>query len=71
MKQNSSAFFFRMSMNYYNEVKNKLIDNEINENMLKRLILEDVDYFLIEIGEGFSYIKNEYKIKFGDRYNYM
>ena len=58
-------------MNDYNEVKNKLIDNEINENMLKRLILEDVDYFLIEIGEGFSYIKNEYKIKLGDRYNYM
>ena len=58
-------------MNYYNEVKNKLIDNEINENMLKRLILEDVDYLLIEIGEGFSYIKNEYKIKLGDRYNYM
>ena len=58
-------------MNYYNEVKNKLIDNEINEKMLKRLILEDVDYLLIEIGEGFSYIKNEYKIKLGDRYNYM
>ena len=27
--------------------------------------------FLIELGEGFSYIKNEYKIKLGDKYNYI
>ena len=25
----------------------------------------------MEIGEGFAYIKNEYKIKIGDRYNYI
>ena len=27
--------------------------------------------FLKELGEGFTFIKNEYKIKIGDRYNYV
>jgi len=44
---------------------------EITEKLLKRLILEDIDNFLLELGSGFSYIKNEYKIKLGDRYNYI
>ena len=43
----------------------------INEKLLKQLILEDMDNFLSELGEGFCYIKNEYKIKLGDRYNYI
>ena len=49
--------------NSYNDV--------ISEKLLKQLILEDMDNFLSELGEGFSYIKNEYKIKLGDRYNYI
>ena len=43
----------------------------ISEKLLKQLILEDIDNFLSELGEGFCYIKNEYKIKLGDRYNYI
>ena len=39
--------------------------------ILKQLILEDLDSFLTELGEVFTYIKNEYKIKLGDRYNYI
>ena len=35
------------------------------------MILEDIDNFLIELGNGFSYIKNEYKIKIGNNYNYI
>ena len=30
-----------------------------------------MDNFLPELGDGFCYIKNEYKIKLGDRYNYI
>lgn len=30
-----------------------------------------MDNFLTELGDGFCYIKNEYKIKLGDRYNYI
>ena len=43
----------------------------INEKILKQLILEDLDNFMEELGNGFSYIKNEYKIKLGDSYNYI
>ena len=36
-----------------------------------KYILEDMDSFLTELGNGFCYIRNEYKIKLGDRYNYI
>jgi len=52
-------------------IKNKFNTTEISEKMLKQLILEDIDSFLIELGTGFSYIANEYKIKINDRYNYI
>ena len=39
--------------------------------MLQDLILEDIPGFLSELGEGFSFIKNEYPIKIGSRYNYI
>ena len=52
-------------------IKNNYNYNKISEKVLRQLILEDLDNFLIELGEGFSYIKNEYKIKLGDRYNYI
>ena len=43
----------------------------ISEKVLKQLIIEDIDNFLKELGRGFCYIGNEYKIKIGDRYNYI
>ena len=43
----------------------------INEKVLQRVILEDIPSFLDELGEGFTFIKNEYKIKIGERYNYI
>ena len=52
-------------------VKNNYTHDEISERILKKLILEDMDNFLTELGDGFCYIKNEYKIKLGDRYNYI
>ena len=54
-------------------IKDRLgIDKEnISERMLKDLILEDLDNFLLELGEGFTYIRNEYKIKIGNTYNYI
>ena len=54
-------------------IKNKLdIDKEtVREKMLQRLILEDIPSFLEELGTGYSFIKNEYKIKLGERYNYI
>ena len=52
-------------------IKNIYNYEEISEKVLKRLILEDMDNFLTELGDGFCYIKNEYRIKLGDRYNYI
>ena len=52
-------------------IKNIYNYKTISERILKKLILEDMDNFLTELGDGFCYIKNEYKIKMGDRYNYI
>ncbi len=52
-------------------IKNKGNYEVISEKILKQLILENIDDFLLELGNGFSYIANEYKIKLGDRYNYI
>ena len=52
-------------------IKNSYNYEKITEKMLKQLILEDLDSFLKELGEGFCYIENEYKIKIGDRNNYI
>ena len=52
-------------------IKNSYSYIGISEKILKKLILEDIDNFLTELGDGFCYIKNEYKIKLGDRYNYI
>ena len=57
-------------------VKNPIIiknnsNKIISEKILQKLILEDISSFLEELGEGFTFIKDEYKIKIGDRYNYI
>jgi len=58
-------------------IKNPIVINNknnyeiISEKILQKIILEDIDNFLDELGNGFCYIKNEYKIKIGDRYNYI
>ena len=52
-------------------IKNRDNYEFISEKKLQKLILEDIPSFLDELGEGFSFIRNEYKIKFGDRYNYI
>ena len=52
-------------------IKNIYDYKEVSEKTLQKLILEDIENFLIELGEGFTFIKSEYKIKLGDRYNYI
>ena len=38
---------------------------------MQQLILEDISSFLNELGQGYSFVKNEYPIKIGNRYNYI
>ena len=52
-------------------IKNKYKNKEISEKMLQEIILEQLSSFMKELGKGFSFIENEYKIKIGDRYNYI
>ena len=52
-------------------IKNKHDYEKITEKILKKIILEDISDFMKELGDGFCFIKDEYKIKLGDRYNYI
>ena len=57
-------------------VKNPIIiknnsNKIISEKILQKLILEDISSCLKELGNGFTFIDHEYKIKIGDRYNYI
>ena len=71
-------------MNYYNEIKNKLILNDkievkdlvpnpilirnrnnreiVTEKLLHNLIVEDIESFMRELGNSFSFIGSEYKM---------
>lgn len=58
-------------------IKNPIIINNknnrvvITEKDLQNIILENIPSFLKELGNKFCFIDNEYKIKIGDRYNYI
>ena len=52
-------------------IKNSNNHENISEKILQKLILEDIENFLEELGIGFTFIKSEYKIKLNDRYNYL
>ena len=52
-------------------IKNSNKYDIFSEKVLQRLILEDIPSFLKELGNGFTFIDNEYPIKFDNRYNYI
>lgn len=58
-------------------IKNPIVIKSQNNNLLvtekdlQNIILEDIPTFLEELGNYFCFIKNEFKIKIGDRYNYI
>ena len=52
-------------------IKNNTNKEIISEKVLQKIILEDLDDFLKELGDSFCYIANEYKIKIGNSYNYI
>ena len=67
-------------LNVYDNIKNPIYINTYNGNFdkenieekaLKSFILRDMDNFLLQLGTGFSYISNEYKIMIGKKYNYI
>ena len=52
-------------------INNSLNYIEISERVLEELILNDLENFLNQLGNGFSFIGSEYKIKIGNTYNYI
>ena len=52
-------------------IKNSINKEIISEKALQRIIMEDLPSFLKELGNGFTFVENEYKIKIGNTYNYI
>lgn len=52
-------------------IKSNSLKENLSEYALKQVVLNDIDNFLRQLGVGFAYLGNEYKIKLGDRYNYI
>lgn len=52
-------------------IKNSHSYTEISEKILQKIILEDIESFMKELGNSFSFIGSEYKIKLGNQYNYI
>ena len=50
-------------------IKNKNNIEIVTEKVLHNLILEDIPSFMKELGNGYSFIDDEYKIKIGDTYH--
>ena len=52
-------------------IKSEFNIEQLTEYALKQSILNNLDNFLTQLGNGFSYIGNEYKMKVGNNYNYI
>ena len=52
-------------------IKSELNQEKLSEYALKQAILNNLENFLTQLGNGFSYIGNEYKMKVGNNYNYI
>ena len=50
-------------------IRNKNNIDIANEKALHNLILEDIEFFMKELGNNFSFIGSEYKVKIGDSYH--
>lgn len=75
-EKTKTKFKAKGQLNVVDMVKNPILiknngSDMFSEKVLQRMILEDIPSFLDELGSGFSFIKNEYPIKLGDRYNYI
>ena len=52
-------------------IKNTNNDDDISEKVLQKIILDDMENILTELGEGYCFIKSEYKIKLEDTFNFI
>ena len=52
-------------------IKNSNSYEIISEKVLQKLILEDIESFMKELGNSFCFIGSEYKIKISNNFNYI
>jgi len=52
-------------------IKNNSNYGVISEKVLQRIILENIETFMKELGNSFCFIGSEYKIKLGNVYNFL
>ena len=52
-------------------IRNKNNIEIVTEKALHNLILEDIESFMQELGNSYSFIGSEYKVKIGDRNHYI
>ena len=52
-------------------IKNSNNYEVVSEKILQKIILEDIESFMKELGRSFCFISSEYKIKIGNNYNYI
>ena len=52
-------------------IKNSSNYEIVSEKILQKLILEDIESFMNELGNYFCFIGSEYKIKVGNNFNYI
>ncbi len=52
-------------------ISNKFNYEIVSEKILQKIILEDIEEFMKELGNSFSFIGGEYPIKIGCNYNYI
>ena len=52
-------------------IKNTNNYTKISEKILQKLITENIKTFMKELGNSFSFIEDEYRIKLGKTYNYI
>ena len=52
-------------------IRSNMSKENLSEYALKQALLNNIDEFLRQLGIGFTYVGNEYKIKIGSKYNYI
>ena len=70
-------FILKEKLTVVDFVKNPIIIRNsnnyeiISEKILQKLILEDIEVFMKELGNSFCFIRSEYKIRVGNNFNYI
>ena len=52
-------------------VPSNKLKEELTEKVLENLIIDNISYVMEQLGEGYCFIKNQYKINIGNKNNYI